>query len=410
MRIGRHELLLTIGLAAALAVAFSGELSTALQAMRDFESHRRLGLLPGFTIAVVTFLVFLQGKRRELQRRAEEAAAEASEAHARAGRLGRLVTFWHALAESPDLDNIRGVLERHLPGVTGSAGVWAVARDGQEWTVILGPKLVPADEGDVAVTDLAREILSRQGPARPDEIVLRGQACFPMVAAGTWLGVLGLPAGSAGLTPERRLVVGAAVALVGVSLNSLRLVREVRDSSLRDALTGCANREHAMDQMVTELARARRTRHPVSLVMFDVDRFKSVNDRYGHLCGDTVLASIGALLRRTLRTSDVKCRYGGEEFLVVLPDTPVEGALRAAETLRRELKKIEVPWDGETVSVTGSFGVACGRPGELDPSALIARADEALYRAKREGRDLVRAEAGDPPPGGPAAIQGEPNR
>jgi diguanylate cyclase (GGDEF)-like protein len=231
-----------------------------------------------------------------------------------------------------------------------------------------------------------------------------------MTAADTSLGVLGLPAASPALAPERRLLVGATVALVGVSLNSLHLLQEVRESSMRDALTGCANRAHAMDRIASELARARRTRHPVSLVMFDVDRFKSINDRYGHLCGDTVLARVGVVLRASLRTSDLKCRYGGEEFLILLPDTPLEGARRAAETLRRELWKIEVPWNGETVRVTGSFGAARAQPDELDPAVVIARADQALYRAKREGRDLVCLAADESAPVLSDATGDEPGR
>jgi len=134
----------------------------------------------------------------------------------------------------------------------------------------------------------------------------------------------------------------------------------------------------------------------VSLIMFDLDRFKSINDRYGHLCGDTVLAEVGAKMRASLRSSDLKCRYGGEEFLILLPETPVDGAHRAAETLRRELADLQIQWNGRVIRITSSFGVACARPNELDPTPLIARADEALYRAKREGRNSVRVSADAP--------------
>ncbi len=399
------------GLAAASAVAFSGQLSTVMEAMRDFETRNHIGLLPGFTIAALSLLAFLQGKRRQLQQRVAADAAAARKSQDRAQRLERLVTFWQALTESSDLEAVRGVLGRHLPEITGSGDVWVVAGGEGNWTPFLGPAVVRTAGGESSVVDLAVEALSkRRVSALPDGIDLGGQVCFPMIAAETGLGVLGLPAGAPALVPGQRLLVGATVALVGVSLNSLHLLQEVRESSMRDALTGCANRANAMDRIALELARARRTRQPVSLVMFDIDRFKSINDRHGHLCGDTVLARVGAVLRDSLRASDLKCRYGGEEFLILLPDTPLEGARQAAETLRRELWKIEVPWNGESVGVTGSFGAACARPDEIDPADLIARADQALYRAKREGRDLVCLALDEPAPALPGAAREKPGR
>src|SRR4029079_1332320 len=94
----------------------------------------------------------------------------------------------------------------------------------------------------------------------------------------------------------------------------------------------------------SEMRRARRSHLPLSLIMFDVDRFKDINDGHGHLCGDAVLAAIGQSLRDILRCSDLKCRYGSEEFLVMLPDTPVEGARRVAETIRRKISERPIVW------------------------------------------------------------------
>ena len=147
---------------------------------------------------------------------------------------------------------------------------------------------------------------------------------------------------------------------------------------------------HAIEVIDTELRRARRSQAPSSLIMFDIDHFKDINDRYGHLCGDAVLAAVGARMREGLRGSDLKCRYGGEEFLVLLPETPLEGAKRVAETLRRELADVPINWKGETVAVTASFGVSVALPTEIDGQALIGRADAALYRAKEQGRNCVR--------------------
>ena len=129
------------------------------------------------------------------------------------------------------------------------------------------------------------------------------------------------------------------------------------------------------------------------MIMFDLDHFKDVNDRYGHLCGDAVLSAVGKRMKEVLRGSDLKCRYGGEEFLVLLPETPLHGARRVAETLRREIAERPVPWAGEGLTVTASFGLAQTMPGEVNVQAVIARADQALYRAKDDGRNCVRIAA-----------------
>jgi diguanylate cyclase (GGDEF)-like protein len=192
--------------------------------------------------------------------------------------------------------------------------------------------------------------------------------------------------------------VSAAAALLAVSVRGAYLLQDVRENSLRDSLTGCMTRAHALEVLTAELKRARRSSHPVSLIMLDVDRFKSINDRFGHLCGDAVLAAVGARILATLRFSDLKCRYGGEEFLVLLPETSIEGARHVAESLRRDISELDVPWEGQTVRVTSSFGVAASLPKELDPTPLISRADGALYRAKHDGRNCVRVADSAPAP------------
>ncbi|HEY3380607.1 MAG TPA: GGDEF domain-containing protein [Vicinamibacterales bacterium] len=391
MRIGRHEVLLIVGLFFALMVTFSRQTSRLLEATRQFEGTYGLGLLAGLAIAAITLVLFVQGRRRELQQRASVAASEAMAAQERARELERLVNFWHALTQSFDLDAICDVVLQYLPQITGSRDGWVVAGAEGSWRSVLGPTEVDAKGAIVHVTDITQGALDSLGTAaRPDGIEHQGQICFPMIVAGASLGVLGIPADSPSLTPPRRLVVGAAAALLGVSVRSVQLLQEVRESSLRDSLTGCVNRAHGMEVIAAELMRARRSHLPVSMIMFDIDRFKNINDRYGHLCGDAVLAEVGAKMRASLRSSDLKCRYGGEEFLILLPETPLDGAVRAAETLRRELAELSIAWNGGIVRLTSSFGVATAHANEIDPTPLIARTDEALYLAKREGRDRVR--------------------
>ena len=195
------------------------------------------------------------------------------------------------------------------------------------------------------------------------------------------------------LPPQRRRIIEAAAGVLAVSVKNAQLFREVSENSVRDALTGCFTRGHAMDVMDGELRRARRSQTPVSVIMFDLDHFKEVNDRHGHLCGDAVLGAIGKRMREVLRGSDLKCRYGGEEFLVLLPETPLHGARRVAETLRREIAERPISWSGEALTITASFGLAQTLPGEVNVSAVITRADLALYRAKDDGRNCVRIAA-----------------
>src|SRR5207244_2824539 len=186
----------------------------------------------------------------------------------------------------------------------------------------------------------------------------------------------------------------AAAALLGISLRNAQLFREVRETSLRDGLTGIFNRTHAMGEIDVELRRARRSQMPVSLIMFDLDHFKDVNDRYGHLCGDAVLAAVGAKMREVLRGSDLKCRYGGEEFVVLLPETPLEGAKRVADTLRRELSDMPIPWKDEAVFITASFGVTVSLPADISTEAVSGRADAPLHHAHAQDTHSDRLSLG----------------
>jgi diguanylate cyclase (GGDEF)-like protein len=217
-----------------------------------------------------------------------------------------------------------------------------------------------------------------------------GDVCFPMIVAGTPVGLLGVSP-EPPLAEHQRVALAAAAALLAVSLKNAELFHEVHETSVRDSLTGCFNRKHALEVMDGELRRSRRSKLPLSLLMFDLDRFKDINDRFGHLCGDAVLAAVGQQMTAALRGSDLKCRYGGEEFLVLLPDTPLAGARRVAETLRRELEEHPVRWNDVSITVTASFGLTAITPGEVDANAIIGRADAALYRAKESGRNCVRA-------------------
>lgn len=155
-----------------------------------------------------------------------------------------------------------------------------------------------------------------------------------------------------------------------------------------DPLTGVANRRVFFERLEAELARSRRHGNPLSLLMVDVDHFKSINDRHGHQVGDIVLADLARGLREALRTADVVARYGGEEFAIILPEAGIDDATRAAERVRAAITALRFPSVAEPVRVTVSVGVACMQPGEASDE-LVYRADAALLDAKRGGRDRV---------------------
>jgi diguanylate cyclase (GGDEF)-like protein len=164
-----------------------------------------------------------------------------------------------------------------------------------------------------------------------------------------------------------------------------------RQASL-DALTGVGNRRWLGDVLPRQMRRNAWKNEPLSVLMIDIDHFKRVNDEHGHAAGDFVLFAVAQVLKARLRPTDLVARYGGEEFTVVLPTTPLDGAVCAAERVRRGIAETElVTPEGKTLSrITVSVGAAEMR-NEEPADQLIARADRAMYRAKHEGRDRVRA-------------------
>ena len=174
-----------------------------------------------------------------------------------------------------------------------------------------------------------------------------------------------------------------------VALENARLHRAVERQASLDGLTALANRRSAQDALHAEVSRAARFGGEVALVMADLDGFKAVNDRFGHPVGDEVLREFAETLRDTAREVDVAGRWGGEEFVLVLPGTDVGGGAQLAERVRVsfEQRLVRSP-DGTPIHVTASFGVAA-YPDQADEVALVAAADAALYEAKREGKNRV---------------------
>jgi diguanylate cyclase (GGDEF)-like protein len=160
--------------------------------------------------------------------------------------------------------------------------------------------------------------------------------------------------------------------------------------ALRDGLTGLYNRRYLEDVFNRELHRAERNGKPVSVVMIDIDHFKRFNDQHGHDAGDFVLSTVARAISNNIRPSDIACRYGGEELAIVLPETNLESARGRAEEMRRAIRETNLTHLGQTLpGPTASFGVAVYPEHGTKPADLLKAADQALYRAKREGRDRV---------------------
>jgi diguanylate cyclase (GGDEF)-like protein len=186
---------------------------------------------------------------------------------------------------------------------------------------------------------------------------------------------------------------GSALAeQLSLAVGNLRLQETLRSGSERDPLTDLYNRRHLEISLQRELARAMRHGFPVSLVMLDVDHFKAFNDTNGHDAGDEVLRNVAHVLKRHTRAEDVACRYGGEEFLIVLPACPVDDAYAKAEAIREAIAQLHVFSRGTALPrITASLGIACYPEDAERMEDLIAGADAALYRAKSTGRNCIAA-------------------
>src|SRR5919201_1662361 len=286
----------------------------------------------------------------QLQTRLQELASE------RARLREAIDRFGDALAATHDPDQLRRVLVETAVEATGAVGGVVVGTNNE---------LVKVGSPD-------------DGRERIEQPLLAGQISY---------GSMMLFADE--FSDEDRMTAASLAGQAVIALEAARLHRIVSNQALVDGLTGLANRRACEETLHAELARAERFPSPLAVVVSDLDDFKEVNDRYGHQAGDVVLREFASLLRESVRDIDLAGRWGGEEFLLVLPGTDLEGATHVADRVRRALAgRIVLSVDGEPIPVTASFGVAA-YPQTQTASALFAAADAALYEAKRTGKNRV---------------------
>jgi len=216
-----------------------------------------------------------------------------------------------------------------------------------------------------------------------------GYLCVPLAAQGEVLGVLTFDGEHPPTAADRRVALAAGEQLA-LSLANLRLQETLRTQSVRDPLTALFNRRYLEVSLERELLRASRRGLPLAVLMLDIDHFKRFNDSYGHEAGDALLAQFAEVLKRAIRAEDIACRYGGEEFTVVLLDADDSGALQRAENIRAAVAGMSVVHHQQQLAhVTVSIGVALFPRDARSPDDLLRRADAALYAAKNAGRDRV---------------------
>jgi diguanylate cyclase (GGDEF)-like protein len=312
--------------------------------------------------------------------------------------LGRMASRLPGCADERELVELVG---RFIPGLlNGLPGVLYLFDEACQSMRPIGRWNEPAvGAAEIAPSDCWG--LRRGQPHRIEDVAIdvvcdhvRGAAvtsysCLPLAAQGETLGLLYIehPLGPDAVSGADLRTLTETIAL---SLSNLRLRDRLRNQSVRDPLTGLFNRRYLEESLQVEYERARRAEEPISLLMLDVDHFKHFNDQFGHEAGDEVLKNLGDMLKRGVRKGDVACRYGGEEFMLVLPRTSVEGAAIVAEKIRGAAHNLDVAHHGAPLgAITVSVGVGTYPIAADTPRDLIDAADQALYTAKRLGRDRV---------------------
>ncbi|MBI4786161.1 MAG: diguanylate cyclase [Chloroflexi bacterium] len=245
------------------------------------------------------------------------------------------------------------------------------------------------------VADSQTSLLCEHVRRNPASHAPYSSMCIPMMAQGETLGIFYLqtaarPDGQPALSESKQRLAVSIAEHVALALSSLRLRETLQRQAIRDSLTGLFNRRYMEESLEREMRRATRKHSTVGIVMLDLDHFKQYNDAFGHQVGDVILREFGNFLKGQVRGGDVACRYGGEEFTLILPETPLEETCERAEQIRQELKFLQVQHSGQTFgNLSVSLGVAIFPEHAETAEQILQAADAALYQAKTEGRDRV---------------------
>jgi diguanylate cyclase (GGDEF)-like protein len=384
-------------------LAANEDLRAELKSHHDDQS-RKAALVPVLVVVVLSALFLLAGgilMRRETLRRRRFHEADQARRDADAEFQDTQRRLSEALQSAGDQSEahklLRGHLERtitdsvvHILNRNNSADRLEASTELADDSALAGA-LVTAEPRSCIAVRLSRPF---EQSARSAEVLecelcgtLEGEtSCRPLLVGGEVIGSV-LVERDGGLPEEDARRVDESVNAAAPVLANLRNLAIAEMRAATDSLTGLPNRRSLDDALKRMLAQSSRSMQPMAVVQVDLDRFKQINDTYGHEKGDTVLAGFGALLRSSLRASDFAARYGGEEFVVLLPDTDRQGALQLAEKLRRSVHALRA--EGVDRRITTSMGIAVFPDDAVDEETIMRLADRALYTAKQNGRDRV---------------------
>src|SRR5579884_874185 len=330
---------------------------------------------------------------------------------AHADIVGHLATMGQRLQSCTSDEELADAISRFAPQILpGVPGALCVLSNSRNLVRVVATWNAPAGiEADFApldcwalrrgqthtVKEVAHEVVCAH--VNPERIA--GYSCRPLVAQGEPIGLLYLETALSTAAGETAAInqndFDVFAESVSLAIGNQKLREKLRNQSIRDPLTGLFNRRYLQEALELDLARAARNGLPLSLIMGDVDHFKQFNDRFGHDAGDLVLKRTAEVMRAGIRKGDVACRYGGEEFLLLLHSAGLAEARERAETIREAIKGMELSFRGQTLGpVTISLGVATYPEHASDGESLITAADAAMYMAKRSGRDRVQIAGG----------------
>ncbi len=230
----------------------------------------------------------------------------------------------------------------------------------------------------------------------------RSYMCAPLLSQGLHMGMVYMQApvhengnnDSNGHMPrsikESKVLVASLAKHSGLAIGNLKLRETLQDYAVHDALTGLFNRRYMEETLKREISRVTRKKVPLGVIMLDIDYFKEFNDQHGHPAGDELLRRLGTFLQEQIRREDIACRYGGEEFILILPESSLENTRRRAEQIKEDIKGLHVWYKGKLIdSVNVSMGVVVFSEHGTTVESLLESADKALYKAKNEGRDRI---------------------
>lgn len=349
----------------------------------------------------------LQEANNQAELRVKQRTAELETANAeleRRNQEARILTEMSDLLQScTTLDEayrtIRQIAPRLFPSFGGALYMYSPSRDDLEAVITWGD--LPQEQKTrifepVKCWALRRgrlhiiDNLCDGAPCHSQSPALAG-ACAPLIAQGESLGVLYLREKNDGAPlPFNEQLAITTSEQIAPALANLRMRDTLRNQAIRDPLTGLFNRRFMEETLTREIRRSERNQRELNILMFDLDHFKQFNDTFGHEAGDALLRELGQLLIAGIRGGDVACRFGGEEFVLIMPETTLENAKQRADELCEKTRQLIVTYRGQALGiVTVSIGVAAYPKHGMTGEALLRAADKALYQAKAEGRDRV---------------------